>query len=595
MTLRLLDDYEFRDFCYAHFGWAGETLSRIFPSVADNLESTNKKIHSDVYFSMISFFAALSTIIPFSLLLIYITGQVTGISFHIIKYSYILPASFMLPLWIIIINVLIPMIMSSSRISELRIEIPYASMYISVMASGGLTPLASFLRLRKMDLLPNMQNEVNRIQTIVMSTGQDPVSAMEQASKSVRLKEYNELLLGYASSVRTGGDTLHYLYSQTQNMFRMQAIDVRAKGESAAILMEIYTIVSILGVLGIFLVFVVGMSLPTMGASISPDQFFLFSFVIMPFISFLFILTGDMTQFNYPISNWTPYYIFAGTIPAGLILASQMILPFFSDSFLRIPSLYNFVIWLTRSMNLAEGSEAALGMVLVLIFIAIPGYISDHYTSGRDNNLVDGVTNFLRDLVEVRKSGLSPEKSIDVLSKRNYGSFSRYLRNISTKINWGYPVKQIYEEFSADIKNWWVLVNLYLLIETMEVGGGTEQSLESLAEFSETTRQLNEEKKAALLPLIIVPYIGALILTGTTVMFMSFFSGSDLGVSVPTVTLFKVLLTPLALHSFTLGLVTGKITSGRVSAGFKHAILLCLVSLAGIWFISNMNIGGGLM
>ena len=591
----LLNDYEFRDFCYAHFGRAGEVLSTIFPSVADNLESTNKKIHSDVYFSMICFFAALSTIVPFSLLSIYITGQVTGISFHIIKYSFILPASFMLPLWIIIINVIIPMIMSSSRISELRIEIPYASMYISVMASGGLTPLASFLRLRKMDLLPNMQNEVNRIQTIVMSTGQDPVSAMEQASNSVQLKEYNELLLGYASSVRTGGDTLHYLFSQTQSMFRMQAIDVKAKGESAAILMEIYTIVSILGVLGIFLVFVVGMSLPTMGASISPDQFFLFSFVIMPFISFLFILGGDMTQFNYPISNWTPYYIFAGTIPAGLILASQMILPFFSDSFLMIPSLYNFVIWLTRFMNLAEGSEAAVGMVLTLIFIAIPGYISDYLTSGKDNNLVDGVTNFLRDLVEVRKSGLSPEKSIDVLSKRNYGGFSRYLRNISTKINWGYPVKQIYEEFSAEIKNWWVLVNMYLLIETMEVGGGTEQSIESLAEFSETTRQLNEEKKAALLPLIIVPYIGAIILTGTTVMFMSFFTGSNLGVSVPTVTLFKVLLTPLALHSFTLGLVTGKITSGRVSAGFKHGILLCLVSLAGIWIISNMNIGGGLM
>jgi hypothetical protein len=40
-----------------------------------------------------------------------------------------------------------------------------------------------------------------------------------------------------------------------------------------------------------------------------------------------------------------------------------------------------------------------------------------------------------------------------------------------------------------------------------------------------------------------------------------------------------------------LGLVSGKITSGRVSAGFKHSILLSLVSLGGIWLVSNMNMG----
>jgi hypothetical protein len=75
-------------------------------------------------------------------------------------------------------------------------------------------------------------------------------------------------------------------------------------------------------------------------------------------------------------------------------------------------------------------------------------------------------------------------------------------------------------------------------------------------------------------------------------MFLSFFTGGTLGVSVPTAMLYKTLLTPLAIHCFTLGLVTGKIVSGRVSAGFKHSMLLSLVSLGGIWLISNMDIGG---
>jgi flagellar protein FlaJ len=418
---------------------------------------------------------------------------------------------------------------------------------------------------------------------------------MEKAAKMVELKDYNELLLGYASSVRTGGDTLHYLFNQTQNMFRKLTGTVKAKGESAAMLMEAYTIIAILGVLGIFLVFVVGMSLPTAGVSISPDQFFLFSFIVMPLLSVIFLYAGDMVQFNYPVSNWKPYYVFFGMLPVGGLLSSQIVLPFFSDSFLVVPALKNIIIWIREFLNFAEGTEAAIGVILTLIIIAIPGWISDYYNAGKDGSVQDGITQFLRDLVEVRKSGLGPEKSIEALATRDYKSFSRYLRDISTKINWGYPLRQIYDEFAAKVTNWLALVNIYLLIDTMEVGGGTEQSIESLAEFSESSKQLEAEKKAVLMPLVIVPYIGAALLTGTTVMFLGFFTGSNLGISVPQIMLYKTLLTPLAIHSFTLGLVTGKITSGRVSSGFKHSVLLSLVALGGIWAVSNLNLGGSLI
>jgi len=73
-------------------------------------------------------------------------------------------------------------------------------------------------------------------------------------------------------------------------------------------------------------------------------------------------------------------------------------------------------------------------------------------------------------------------------------------------MNWGYPLRQIYEELSHKVRNWLALVNLYLLLDTIEVGGGTEESIETLAEFSEATKLLEKEKRAALMPLILVPY-----------------------------------------------------------------------------------------
>jgi len=551
------------------------------------------KIHSEVYFSLVGFLTIISCSIPLAVSILYLVGVMNGTPFPF--NLVVLPLTFLLPFIVVFSGFLLPKTFSSSRMSNLQIEIPYASMYISVMVSGGLSPFESFLRMRHMNLLPNMQDEVSRIQTIVMSTGLDPVTAMEQAAKAVHLKDYNELLLGYASSVRTGGDTLHYLFNQTHNMFRKLTTQVKAKGESAAMLMEAYTIIGILGVLGIFLVFVVGLSLPTAGVSISPYQFFLFSFVIMPFISIVFIYAGDSVQFNYPISNWKPYYVFIGMVPIGVVLASQFALPFFDDKYLFVPLLADLIVWIGNKLNFGVGTEPAIGVALTLILISIPVYISDFNTAGRDNKLMDGITQFLRDLVEVRKSGLSPEKSIEALSVRDYKSFSRHLKDISTKINWGYPLRQIYNEFAANVKNWLALVNIYLLIDTIEVGGGSEKSIESLAEFSESAKQLELEKRAVLMPLLIVPFIGAALLTGTTVMFLGFFTGSNLGISVPVEHLYQTLLTPLTIHSFTLGLVTGKIVSGRVSAGFKWAIILSLVSLGGIWAVSNMNLTGALV
>ncbi|RLI04109.1 hypothetical protein DRO31_00110 [Candidatus Bathyarchaeota archaeon] len=585
----------FRDYCYAYLGGVGKVLSSTFKGVDRHLEAACMNVHPEVYFSMISFYALLSSIIPITALILSLMNILPLQTLFGINPLLMIPLILIIPGGVIVLGAIMPQMKASSRMSELQIEIPYASMYISVMVSGGLSPFESFLRMKKMNLLPKMKDEVDRIETIVMSTGVDPLTAMEQAAKAVEIKDYKELLLGYASSVRTGGDTLHYLFNQTHNMFRNLSINVKSKGETAAMLMEAYTIIGILGVLGLFLVFVVGMSLPTAGVSISPTQFFLFSFIVMPALSFLFLYAGDMVQFNYPITNWKPYYILFVTIPLGALLATQIVLPFFSESFLRVPALKAMIIWMRESLNFAEGTEAAIGVTITLLFISIPGWIADFYTAGRDGKLQDGITQFLRDLVEVRKGGMSPEKSLEALASRDYGGFSTYLQDISTKINWGYPLRQIYDEFSSKIKNWLALVNIYLLIDTMEVGGGTEQSIETLAEFSESTQQLEAEKKAVLMPLLIVPYIGAALLTGTTVMFLGFFTGSNLGVSVPEIMLYRTLLTPLAIHSFTLGLVTGKIVSGRVSNGFKHATFLSLVSLGGIWAVSNLNLGGGLI
>ncbi len=584
-----------RDFCYSNFGWLGKGLFTIFPGFEKDLDSAYMKIHPEVYLSILGFVSLVSVFASILVGILMFVGLIPSLPFLPSGGLLFSPMILVIPLLVLVLGVLYPKTAASNRVAGLKIEIPYASMYISTMTSGGLSPYESILRLRKMDLLPNMRDEVGRIDIIVKSQGVDPVKAMEQAAKVIDMKEYKQLLLGYASTVRTGGDTLHYLFNQTESMFRTMSTRIKSLGENMGMLMEAYTIIGILGVLGIFLIFVVGMALPGMGMDLSPAQFFLFSFIVLPMLSVVFIYFADASQISYPISNWKTYKVFALCLPVSALIGSQLTLPAFSESFLVFPPLYNLILWLRDLLNLSEGTEAALGLAITLIMIALPGAIADMYYIGREGKILDGINNFLRDLVETRKSGLAPERCIHALAGRDYGAFSKYLEIISMKLHWGYPLNKIYVEFRAKIKNWLALVNIYLLIDTIEVGGGTEQSLETLANFAESTKHLEDEKSAVLMPLTIVPYIGAALFTGTTVMFLSFFTNmSTLGVSIAKVTLYRVLLTPLGLHTWILGLVTGKIVSGRVSAGFKHSILLTIVSILGIWAVSNMSVGGGI-
>jgi flagellar protein FlaJ len=581
-----------RDFCYAYFGWFGRGLSSVLKGTEHDLDAAFFKVHPEVYFSFVGFAAFISFSVPIIVIFLRLTG-IPILQFLSVQGLMYIPFFTIVPVFVIVVGVILPKTAASNRESGLKIEIPYASMYISTMSSGGLSPFDSILRLRKMDLLPNMQNEVSRIETIVMSQGLDPISAMEQAAKVVNMQDYKELLLGYASSVRTGGDTLHYLYNQTESMFLDLSTKIKSQGENMGMLMEAYTIIGILGVLGLFLMFVVGMAMPNMGMTMSADQFFMFSFVVIPMLSVLFIFFGDAAQQSYPVSNWKTYKVFAVTLPFSLFLSTQLVLSFFNKNLLIISQLQNLLFWISGFFKMAEGTEAALGLAITLIITSLPAAIADMYYIGREGKTLKGINQFLRDLVETRKSGLSPERCIHALSNRDYGSFSKHLNKISMKINWGYPLRSIYEEFKDNVKNWLALVNIYLLIDTIEVGGGTEESLETLAKFAESSKKLEDEKSAVLMPLTIVPYVGAAILTGTTVMFLQFFTNmGSMGVSIASVTLYRVLLTPLALHSWILGLVTGKIVSGRVSAGFKHSILLTLVSMLGIWAVSNISLGG---
>lgn len=595
-----MSEVELRDFCFSTFNWMSGPLSKVLRHLESDLDAASMKIHPEVYLSMVGFASMISIVIPVLFLTTLLTiKEITGVT--LVPLTFLIGASpsllavalgaiMLTPLVVILFGASLPKLVASNRTSKLKNEIPYASMYMSVMTSGGLSPYQSLLRMTEIDLLPTLQQEMKRLQILVLSSGSDPISGMERAARVIDLKDYKKLLLGYASTVRRGGDVLHYLYNQTESMFQGLSIRIRTMGEHLSIIMEANIIISILGALGLIMIFVVSLSLPAAGMNISVDQFYLFSFAILPTIEIVFIYIGDTMQLSEPTSSWKAYSYAAIGAPIGLFIVSQTTIASLFDISPVVPQLLEAMTFLSRALNLGEGTEAVLGLSFGLLSLSIAGLISDWYFAGRDKKIFEGITSFIRDIVETRKTGLGPEQCIISLSEKDYGHFSPHLKLISLKLKWGLPIRQIFDEFRSKVNNWLSQITIYFLVDTIEIGGGSEESLETLAEFVEKTHHLEQERKGLLAPLSIIPYIGAILLTSTTVIFLKFFTSmSSLGgIGIPYVMLNKVLLTPLVLHAFILGLVSGKLgVSNRISAGFLHSTILILISIVGIWVSAN--------
>jgi flagellar protein FlaJ len=225
--------------------------------------------------------------------------------------------------------------------------------------------------------------------------------------------------------------------------------------------------------------------------------------------------------------------------------------------------------------------------IAVALFVATaPAAVVHSKLSRKKAGTEAGINSFLRDLTEVRKTGLSPEKCIESLSRRDYGQFSKELRKISSEISWGVPVKKVIMDFVGRTKSWMTQIIMFLLVETVDVGGGTIAMIESIARFNNLTMDVEKEKKMAVRPYIMMPYFAAILLVATTSMMIGFTSGT-LGVA-PSATgaekdlgpMILIFTTSCIFHSYLIGVVAGKISEESVAAGFKHASLLVIIAVA---------------
>jgi flagellar protein FlaJ len=548
-------------------GWSYRIFGRFSPKFLSNifefkeyLAKAGVKIYPETYVSLM-FFVALLTV------------PVSVVAIVLLFFTKLLFLIFLVPMpvYVMIGFMVTPMSRAGERASALEREMPFAATYITVMASGGIPPYMSFKRLTDVELLPAMRKEARSLIRDVEIFGVDPLSALENAAKSNPLDIFRDFVSGYASTVIIGGDVIHFLETKAQDIFRTRSLRVKAAAERLGMLLESFIIIMVLMSLCFYILFSVESIYSTgmdMGSGV-----IMYTYIFTPLLSVVFIYLAHGMQPKTPISEWRPYKVYALS-SAGGILVLLLLTGFFG----MIQTPLDFIKGII---------DLPTAVAITLIISVVPPAVVHSRISGRRLSIEHGIANFLRDLTEVRKTGLSPEKCIENLSDRDYGEFTKELKKMSSDLSWGTPMRKVITDFVKRTKSWMSQIVMFLLLEAVDVGGGTIAMIESLARFNTMTQEVEKEKRMNVRPYLLMPYFCAILLVATTLMTLIFTTQtvtmagpSTPGAKGPDINFLTLIFTVSVItHCYLIGLVAGKISEESLAAGFKHSALLVLIAI----------------
>jgi flagellar protein FlaJ len=450
-------------------------------------------------------------------------------------------------------------------------ELPFVAMMFTVMAASGVTLYESWKKMQSINLLPTIQKEAREVVRQVEILGHDALTVMYRKAEETKSKLYRDFLAGYVSAVKSGGNLVSFLNSKLRSIFEMRSAAANRSVERLATLIEAYSVMLIVSLCMYLLAIALysTSSVMELGTAQSTPKVYILIFFAMPLISLIFMVIAHKMQRSTLIDIKEPYqralFPIIGTI--GLIVAVTF-----------VPQLG----FITKLLPLP------LLISICLLVISIPPAISYHNIAKRNFSAEEEMPSFLRDVAEARKTGLSPEKSIIHASKsKGHGEFSKHLRLIRDQLEWGIPLRKIFRNIKKEIQSWPVLVNFLVLVETIEVGGGSTTAFEILSEYSEKNRDIEKNKRAMLKPYIILAFIWSILmaLTVTSMIYILTqisFSGLT---ETPFVTIqlqVNIFSAGIVFQCWLSGFFIGKISEGTFAAGFKYSAMLIVASYASL-------------
>lgn len=383
--------------------------------------------------------------------------------------------------------------LSQNRKKKVEEELPSFVIFASVLQGVGIGLYESFQLFKETKLFNAMNSEAQLLKRNVEYFGLSQMEALEEMGRTHRSQLLKNLLLGYTSIWRSGGDLTLYLENRAEEFFTHLRQRYQTYTNNVSSVVE--ALVTLLIILPI-MIMVVSFVMP--GSSL--EQITLFATIGLPLLAIIMgviIASIQPASFNsIGLDQRTLLVLFGVGMAGGII------------SYLLLKE-----VWIALAVGFLVPS--AISMIL----------------SGRHVKEVAKLENdlpeFLRDITEYKKIGYDILLAMIHLSKENiyHSAFAKKLGEVGIMLDAG--VSPTSSVKATEFRSYFGKISFYLLAYIAEFGGGTPKTLETITRFITNAKTVVREGKSTISALGMIIFASPVIMAFTAGMIQNIVGSMD--------------------------------------------------------------------
>lgn len=452
---------------------------------------------------------------------------------------------------------------SSEEANRISSEIIYFSFHLNVLMRSS-APLSEVIRkLSLSQVYPTIAGYIRRAIVYSKLMNHDILTSLEEVARYIPNVTLSSLVTGLVNTLRARSNAADYL--------------TRAN----ALIMEEYkkylnSVKSLANAIGAVLVMIVMFTMfmnTTQALSIigttmmSPPMFMFTNLFVIPITLLVMLLALKSKMPRYIEDSRLPFYSFLATLPAGIGAA------------------------LGLSKFLPETTtKAGVELGIALLVPSIPAAVLAAKYGGQAVKYLKDFENWLSDLAAERRLGL-PLEHIIMSMEYVYGSLNKAIRRLKMAIRTGLPVESAIRIAFSDMRAKTIQFASELLGDAIVYGSATAESLSFMASIIKELGALMDEMRRELRSLAMSPYFMIILQVFSVSWFMDIVKTSFGSIATPGAT--KVMAKTAAaskmvgayfsigtvLMGFIGAFIIGLLMEQRLSAGFKHAVIILVMTL----------------
>ena len=242
-------------------------------------------------------------------------------------------------------------------------------------------------------------------------------------------------------------------------------------------------------------------------------------------------------------------------------------------------------------------------LVLGLLAILAPYGFLQSAKERRIERIEDRLPDFLRDVAEAGRFGMTLPDAIVVASRGRYGLLTEEIKKMASQLEWGVPVATALQLFEERVPTPLVKRVVSIITRANEAGGNVADVLTMVAHDTREAQLAAKSRQISMLTYVTVIYIAFFVFLVTIYIMAAVFlpqmitagqgiassglaSGGAVNLQFTYVPiLFVAFLVAVIVHAVGDGIMAGILYNGRLAEGMQHATIMLITGWAIMRFI----------